>query len=162
MIKTFLSVDIAMMKIAKPPDQLCSLGLGSCVGVAVYDPVAKIGGLIHILLPSIKELGPGHSRTKFADSGISDLVDAIIKAGASKPRLKAKMAGGATMFSVSSNSPIATIGKRNVESCRETLACLGIELVAEDTGGNSGRTIHFDIETGSLRIKAVDKPEKII
>lgn len=162
MMKTCHSVDIAMMRIARPPDQLCSLGLGSCVGVAIYDPIAKIGGLIHILLPSIKELGPGHSRTKFADSGIADLVDEMIKAGASKSRLKAKMAGGATMFALSSNSPIASIGKRNVESCRETLASLGIELVAQDTGGNSGRTIYFDVETGNLRIKTVEKPEKII
>lgn len=162
MMKTCHSVDIAMMKIAKPPDRLYSLGLGSCVGVAIYDPLAKIGGLIHILLPSIKELGPGHSRTKFADSGISDLVDALLKAGASKSRLKAKIAGGATMFAIRSNSPLSAIGKRNVESCRETLAFLGIELIAQDTGGNTGRTIYFDIETGNLKIKAVDKPEKVI
>ncbi len=157
------SVDIAMMKVARPPDQLYSLGLGSCVGVAIYDPAAKIGGLIHILLPSIKEIeGGGHSRTKFADSGIYDLVDTLIKSGASRARLKAKMAGGAAMFAARNSPSGETIGKRNVQSCRDTLRSLGIDLVAYDVGGNKGRTVYFDVETGALTIKVIDKEDKVI
>ncbi len=157
------SVDIAMMKVARPPDQLYSLGLGSCVGVAIYDPAAKIGGLLHVLLPSIKEIeGAGHSRTKFADSGINDMVDTLLKSGASKIRLRAKIAGGAAMFAIKSSAPGETIGKRNVQSCRDTLRSLGIDLVAYDVGGNKGRTVYFDVGTGALTIKVIDREDKVI
>lgn len=157
------AVDIAMMKVARAPDRLYSLGLGSCVGVAIYDPAVKIGGLIHILLPSAQGFENGnHARTKFADSGITDLVEAMVKEGASKLRMKAKMAGGASMFAAKAASGIHEVGKRNIQSSRETLKKLGIELVAQDTGGNKGRTIIFDIETGQLTIKTVDRAVKVI
>lgn len=157
------AVDIAMMKVARAPEQLYSLGLGSCIGVAVFDPVVRIGGLIHILLPSMSGFENGnHVRTKFADSGIVDLVDAVIRAGASRVRLKAKMAGGASMFAIRSTSDVHEVGKRNIQSSRETLRSLGIDLIAHDTGGNKGRTIIFDIDTGQLTIKTVDKSIKVI
>ncbi|NMA36823.1 MAG: chemotaxis protein CheD [Papillibacter sp.] len=159
------SVGIAMMKIAEAPDQMYCLGLGSCVGVAVYDPIAKIAGLIHVLLPSIKEFeNAGQLRTKFADTGISDMVSEMLKKGAVKYRLKAKLAGGATMFETkdSAASDLMAIGKRNVQSCKDTLKNLGIELVAHDTGGTKGRTICFDIDTSLLTIKIINKGEKVI
>ncbi len=157
------AVDIAMMKIARAPEQLYSLGLGSCIGVAIYDPAVKIGGLIHILLPSSQGFENGnHVRTKFADSGISDLVDAMVKAGASRARLRAKMAGGASMFAIKNTPSVHEVGRRNIQSSRDTLKMLGIELVAHDTGGNKGRTIIFDIDTGQLTIKTVDKSIKVI
>lgn len=157
------AVDIAMMKVARAPDQLYSLGLGSCIGVAIYDTSVKIGGLIHILLPTFQGFENGnHVRTKFADSGISELVDALVKAGASRARMKAKMAGGASMFMTSGTSSVHEVGKRNIQSSKDTLKRLGIELIAQDTGGNKGRTIYFDIETGQLTIKTVDKTLKVI
>ena len=157
------AVDIAMMKVARAPDQLYSLGLGSCIGVALYDPVAKIGGLIHILLPTVSGFENGnHVRTKFADSGIVELLDAVVRAGASRARLRAKMAGGASMFAVRSTSDVHEVGKRNIQSSRETLRNLGIDLVAHDTGGNKGRTTVFDIDTGQLTIKTVDKVIKVL
>jgi chemotaxis protein CheD len=157
------AVDIAMMKVARAPEQLYSLGLGSCIGVAIYDPAAKIGGLIHILLPSMKGFENGnHVRTKFADSGIADLVDALVRAGASRVRMKAKMAGGASMFTIKATSDVHEVGKRNTQSSRDTLRNLGIELLAHDTGGTKGRTIIFDIDTGQLTIKTVDRTMKVI
>lgn len=157
------AVDIAMMKIARPPEQLYSLGLGSCVGVALYDPAVRIGGLIHILLPTIQGFENGnHVRTKFADSGINDMLEALIRAGASRVRLKAKMAGGAAMFITKNTLEGHEVGKRNIQSCKDTLKKLGIEIVAQDVGGNKGRTIIFDTETGQLTIKTVDKSIKII
>ncbi|NLT13242.1 MAG: chemotaxis protein CheD [Clostridiales bacterium] len=157
------AVDIAMMKVARAPEQLYSLGLGSCIGVAIYDPVVRVGGLIHILLPTRQGFENGnHARTKFADSGITDLVEALVKAGASKTRMKAKMAGGASMFITNGTSSVHEVGKRNIQSSRETLKRLGVELVAYDTGGNKGRTIYFNIETGQLTIKTVDRAVKVI
>jgi chemotaxis protein CheD len=163
MIDNSYAVDIAMMKIARAPYQLYSLGLGSCIGVAIYDPAIKIGGLIHILLPTAQGFENGnHVKTKFADSGIAALVDELVKAGASRARLKAKMAGGASMFVTNGTSSVHEVGKRNIESSKATLKMLGIELVANDTGGNKGRTIIFDIETGQLTIKTVEKTVKVI
>ncbi|MGI5936499.1 MAG: chemotaxis protein CheD [Oscillospiraceae bacterium] len=157
------SVDIAMMKVARAPDILYSLGLGSCVGVAIYDPVTRIGGLIHVLLPSYKEFTQGvHSRTKFADSGIVDLVNAMVEAGAGRYNLKAKIVGGAAMFSTESNQVYNTIGSRNVSMCVETLKKLGIEIVAQDVGGNKGRSIYFDLSTGALSVRTIEKGEKTI
>jgi len=159
------SVGIAMMKVAESPDQLYCLGLGSCVGVAIYDPVTKIAGMIHILLPSMKEFeNTSQLRTKFADTGISDMVGELLKRGAAKNRMKAKMAGGASMFDIKDNSAsdMMAIGRRNVQSCRDTLKSLGIELIAHATGGTRGRTIVFDIETAMLTIKIINKGEKVI
>jgi chemotaxis protein CheD len=157
------AVDIAMMKVARAPEQLYSLGLGSCIGVAIYDPALKIGGLIHILLPTCQGFENGnHAKTKFADSGIAELVDTLVRAGASRARMKAKMAGGASMFVTNSTSSVHEVGKRNIESSRNTLRKLGVELVAHDTGGNKGRTIYFNIETGQLTIKTVDRTVKVI
>jgi chemotaxis protein CheD len=163
MIDKSFAVDIAMMKVARAPDQLYSLGLGSCIGVAIYDPAVKIGGLIHILLPTSQGFENGnHVKTKFADSGITALVEALIKAGASRARMKAKIAGGASMFTTNGTSSVHEVGKRNIESSKETLKSLGIDLVANDTGGNKGRTIVFDIETGQLTIKTVDRTVRVI
>lgn len=157
------AVDIAMMKVAHAPGQLYSLGLGSCVGVAIYDSAAKVGGLIHILLPTCQGFENGnHVRTKFADSGITELVEALVRAGASRMRMRAKMAGGASMFMTNGTSSVHEVGKRNIQSSRDTLKRLGIELVAYDTGGNKGRTIYFDIDTGQLTIKTVDKTVRVI
>ncbi|UOO37340.1 chemotaxis protein CheD [Oscillospiraceae bacterium CM] len=157
------AVDIAMMKIARAPAQLYSLGLGSCIGVAIYDPLTKVGGLIHVLLPFSEGFDLSyHPRTKFADSGIADLVEALIKNGASRSRMKAKMAGGASMFVIKHTSDVHEVGKRNIHSSRETLKRLGIELIAHDTGGNKGRTVIFDLETGQMTIKTVDRAVKVI
>lgn len=157
------SVDIAMMKLARPPDQLMCLGLGSCVGVAVYDLTAGVGGLIHVLLPSIEEFRQaGNSRTKFADSGITDLLQEVLGAGAVRARLKAKIAGGAAMFASENAFPGNTVGKRNVQSTLDTLSRLGINLVAQDTGGTKGRTIIFDVATGKMTVRMIDRSEKII
>ena len=156
-------VNIAEMKVVRSPNQLYSLGLGSCVGVAIYDSVAHIGGLAHILLPSCSEFeGGNHSKTKFADSGIIELVNEMVICGAAKFRLKAKLAGGAAMFAIQNSGAFGSIGDRNVESCQQTLKKLGIQIISQDVGGNKGRTIYFDVETGQLIIKMADEQGKII
>ena len=163
MSENSIPVNIAMMRVARPPVTLHSLGLGSCIGVAIYDPVEKIGGLLHALLPKIGEFtGEAHNRAKFADSGIQDLVELLEAHGARRSRMKAKMAGGAAMFALRPGSRVGDIGKRNVESAVSTLRRLGIPLVAQDTGGNKGRTIIFDVDTGQMTIKMIDRAVKVI
>jgi len=151
-------VGIGDCAIARSPVKIKTSGLGSCVGLTLYDRKEKIGGLLHTMLPNIKEAGIKDNPAKFTDAGIEYLVAEIIKNGGSKKKLEAKLVGGASMFE---NSHM-NIGERNVKSARETLKKLGVEIIAEDTGKNYGRTIIFDTFTGDLLIKTILRGDKVI
>ena len=155
-------VGMADLNICKSPDTITTLGLGSCVGIALRDPVTKIGGLAHIMLPDSKEITSVTHVPKFADTGIEELVKKVTEAGAVRSRLVAKIAGGAQMFAMSTNSSTMKVGERNVIAVKKKLKEMGIRLLAEDTGDSYGRTVVFDPETGNYTIKTVGKPEKII
>lgn len=157
-----VKVGMADLKIASSPDSLTTLGLGSCIGLTLYDPVAKIGGLVHYMLPDSTKLKNNTNIAKFGDTGIKELYRLVLEQGASKRRLVAKIAGGAKMFEVSGLSNVGHVGERNAEAAKEVLKELGIPLVAEDTGLNFGRTVVLDCETGEFVIKAVGKPVKSI
>lgn len=137
------------------PDIITTLGLGSCVGIVIYDPILKVGGMAHIMLPYAVEIRDNINLAKFADTGIPKLVEEIKKLGGIQGRLVAKIAGGAQMFAISQTNDIMRVGYRNVISTKETLEKLGIPLIAEDTGGNVGRTIEFYTETGKLMVKTI-------
>lgn len=157
-----IKVGMADLNICKSPNIITTLGLGSCIGIALYDPVTKIGGLAHIMLPDSTQIRNNSNIAKFADTGIEELVKRVVGAGASKSRLKAKIAGGAKMFEVSKLSDVGNIGERNAIASRLKLKELGIPLVAEETGLNYGRTVELHCETGEFYIKSVGKPLKII
>lgn len=153
-----IKVGIAQMDIVKVPNTIRTSGLGSCVGVVLYDEVKHVAGMIHIMLP---DSALGRSATlniaKFADTGITALIDILALEGVSKFNLKAKIAGGAQMFQFTSNSDSMRIGPRNVEAVKQELKKHGIRLISEDTGGNSGRTIEFDPVTCKLNIRTVNQ-----
>ena len=157
-----IKVGMADLNVCKNPDIITTLGLGSCIGIALYDPVTKIGGLAHIMLPDSTKMRNNSNIAKFADTGIEELSKRVIKEGASKTRLVAKIAGGAKMFEVSGLSDIGNVGLRNAEASKAKLKELGIRLVAEDTGLNYGRTVELHCDTGEYYIKSVGKPIKII
>ncbi len=157
-----IKVGMADLNVCKSPDIITTLGLGSCIGIAVYDPVTKIGGLAHIMLPDSTQIRNNLNKAKFADTGIEELIKRVTASGASKARLKAKIAGGAKMFEVSGLSDVGNIGARNAEASKAKLRELGIPLIAEDTGLNYGRTVELHCETGEFYIKSVGKPLKII
>lgn len=157
-----IKVGMADMKVCKSPDGLTTLGLGSCVGVAIRDPITKVGGLAHVMLPDSTRVKSNINEYKFADTCIDALVNDLVKLGASKTRLVAKIAGGAQMFSFQSKADTIRVGQQNVEASKAKLASLGIKLLAEDTGENYGRTVIFYPENGDLIIKAVGKDEKVI
>lgn len=159
---TMIKVGMADMNICLPPDSITTLGLGSCVGVVIYDPAKKISGMVHVMLPDSTKIKNNENIAKFADTGIDELVRRMIKAGASRTGLVAKIAGGAQMFAFNSNSEMLNVGGRNVEATKAKLSALRIRLLAEDTGLNYGRTIEFYPETGNLLIKSVGKPVKTI
>jgi chemotaxis protein CheD len=157
-----IKVGMADLNICKAPDVITTLGLGSCIGLTFYDPVTKIGGMVHYMLPDSTKVRNNSNIAKFADTGIDELLRQVIAAGANRRRLVAKMAGGARMFEVSGLSSVGNIGQRNAEAAKEKLKELGIRLVAEDTGLNYGRTVELHCDTGDFYIKSVGKPVKII
>ena len=158
-----IKVGMADLNICKNPDIITTLGLGSCIGIALYDPVTKISGLAHIMLPDSTQIRNNSNIAKFADTGIQKLYDDMIKAGANRAKIVAKIAGGAKMFELSNaGTQGINIGEKNAIASREKLKSLGIPLIAEDTGLNFGRTVELYSETGQFLIKAVGKQEKYI
>ena len=157
-----IKVGMADLKVCKSPDGVTTLGLGSCVGIALRDPVTKIGGLAHIMLPDSTVIRNNSNIPKFADTGIDALVKQIVAAGANRGRLVAKIAGGARMFAFSNNSDMTGVGDRNVEAVKRKLQQLRIPILAEDTGKNYGRTVVFYPETGDFVIRSVGKSESVI
>ncbi len=157
-----IKVGIADMNVVLPPDAIMTIGLGSCVGIAIRDKTSKIGGLVHIMLPSSLEVKSNANIAKFADTGIPELVKRLEAKGAVRSRMVAKIAGGARMFAFQSKSELSAVGERNVEATKKVLADLRIPIIAEDTGENYGRTVTFFPETGDYEIKAVGKPLKMI
>ena len=157
-----IKVGMADMNVCEPPNSITTLGLGSCVGIVLYDPNKKISGMVHIMLPDSNKIKNNENLAKFADTGIDELIRRLVSMGALKKSLVAKIAGGAQMFAFSSNNDMLRVGERNVEATREKLASLHIPIIASDTGANYGRTIEFSPETGNLIIKSVGKALKTI
>lgn len=157
-----IKVGMADLKTCSGEDAVTTLGLGSCVGIAIRDPATGVGGLAHIMLPDSTEIRNNQNRPKFADTGIEDLVREIVRKGGNRSRLVAKIAGGAQMFSFGSKSTMIRVGERNVEASKKKLRELRIPLLAEDTGKTYGRTVVFYPKTGDFLIRAVGMPEKVI
>jgi chemotaxis protein CheD len=157
-----IKVGMADLNICVSPNAITTLGLGSCVGIVLFDPVKKIAGMVHIMLPDSTKILNNENKAKFADTGIDLLIRRMMEIGADRRILIAKIAGGAQMFAFSNNSDMMRIGERNVEATKQKLAQLGIGIRAEDTGANYGRTIEFYPENGSLLIKSVGKERKIL
>ena len=157
-----IRVGMADLNICKAPDIITTLGLGSCIGLTFYDPVTKIGGMVHYMLPDSTQMRNNSNIAKFADTGIEELLRRVVGAGANRGRLVSKIAGGAKMFEVSGMSNVGNIGERNAIAAKEKLKELKIRLIAEDTGLNYGRTVELHCETGEFYIKSVGKPLKII
>ncbi|MGA4720232.1 chemotaxis protein CheD [Fictibacillus nanhaiensis] len=158
-----IKVGIADINLVSPPNTIRTTGLGSCVGVILFDQVKKIAGMAHIMLPdSSLSKTPTLNEGKYADTAIKSLYDMLIKSGANRKGLKAKIAGGAQMFKFTSGSEMMRIGPRNVERVKEELSALKIPLLASDVGGSSGRTIEFNPENTLLTIKTVNAGTKVI
>lgn len=157
-----IKVGMADLNICKSPDIITTIGLGSCIGLTFYDPVTKIGGLVHYMLPDSTQMRNNSNIAKFADTGIEELLRRVLRAGANRSRLVAKIAGGAKMFEVSGMSNVSNIGERNAIAAKAKLRELNIRLVAEDTGLNFGRTVELHCDTGEFYIKAIGKSIKII
>lgn len=154
-----LTVGISDLKACRKPDVLVTYALGSCVGICLMDSTTGIGGLSHIMLPDSTAAANGAATPmRFADTAIPMLVRQVTALGASRPRLKAKIAGGAVMFAT--NNDKFNIGERNIKAVKDALRKEGIPIIAEDTGLNYGRTVYFYPETGIMEVKAATQGVK--
>lgn len=154
-----IKVGMADLKVGKSPDSIISYGLGSCVGIALYDPQAKVGGLAHIMLPDSTQARATDNSAKFADTAIPALLDQVVRLGGNPSKITAKMAGGSQMFIFAQATDVMRIGDRNVDAVRQVLKSLSLRIVAEDVGGNYGRTVELLLDSGVFLIKTVNKGE---
>jgi len=125
------------------------------VGIALYDQYKKIGGLAHIMLPDSNQFNTITNEKKFANLAIPILVEKMVKEGANVRNIRAKIAGGASMFNFSDKSMNMDIGKRNGIAVKDTLKKLKIPIISEDVGGNKGRTMIFDTSAFLVKIRTV-------
>jgi chemotaxis protein CheD len=148
-----IKVGIAEYKVTTEPALLTTSGLGSCIGIGIYDTRDTVAGLVHVMLPSAADIDGGNS-AKFADTGVEALIEAMEAAGASTNTMEAKIAGGSDMLDFSENG--SSIGSRNAEKVRETLEAYGVPVVGEDLGGDHGRSVKLEAETGNLIVKSAN------
>ncbi|SFA77233.1 chemotaxis protein CheD [Lentibacillus halodurans] len=162
-LQSIVKVGIADVKTVKAPDKIRTSGLGSCVGVILYDLDKQVAGLAHIMLPNSRLAKQANKNVyKYADTAIDILIEMLHSVGARKYALKAKLAGGAQMFEFESAHDLIRIGPKNVQAVREKLHDYHITPEAMDVGGNCGRTIEFDPAAGTLKVRTIHKGESII
>lgn len=155
-----ISVGIADMKIARQEGVLITYALGSCIGISFYDPMIKLGALLHIMLPERQQNDT--NILKYADSGIQETLRKIYVYGAMRQRLVCKIAGGAKMFEMKGTGGLGNIGERNAATVKRVLMSQGLRISGEDTGANYARTMLIDVSTGQVSIRSAGKPERFL
>ncbi len=155
-----ITVDISDIKVSNNPDViLVTYSLGSCIGLSVYDPEVRVGGMLHYMLPdsSIAKEKARATPAMFADTGIPALFKACYKLGAQKSRMIIKVAGGAQLMD---ESGFFNIGKRNYAALRKMFWRNKVMIADEDIGGMVNRTIRLNIGTGTLNMKVSGQGER--
>lgn len=155
MVGTEIKVGIADLNVVLDPGAIMTIGLGSCIGIALYDKTTKVAGLAHIMLPDSTQFKSNTNPMKFADLAIPMLIEKMEKQGCNKRNIVAKIAGGASMFNFSDKSIISDIGKRNSDAVKKALKEESIRIIAEEIGGNKGRTMILKASDGSVILKVV-------
>lgn len=151
-----ISIGMGEIKLSSDPEEtLCALGLGSCIGVAMYDPGLPLAGMCHIVLPSSGICGDSGSEPgRYADTGIPELLRQMESAGATKSAIGVVVAGGAELFKMSGKqASVLNIGHRNSEAVRAALANLGLTVRAQDVGGNCGRSLSLNVADGIVTVR---------
>ena len=145
-------VGVGQLAVAKHPDYLVTQALGSCVGLSLYDPILKQGGLAHIMLPTPFDTVVNGHEHRFASTAVPMMVKMLSESGSMRRRLEAKIAGGAAMFRA--DTLLAQVGERNVEEAKRQLALLNIPIVAEDTGERHARTVELRLDSGAYVVRS--------
>ncbi len=169
------AVNLGEIKFSKEEDILVCFGLGSCIGVVMYDSYTKIGGMAHVVLPTNMKVEnkiqainyfayTDEAPAKYADSGLWYLLENLLRRGARKPQLRAKIAGGASILAIPifDKDSSTEIGQRNLIAVKEVLKELKIPIVAEDIGGNQGRTMRFYNKDFRVEISTFGAAKKLL
>ena len=141
-----------------PGDVLVSLGLGSCIGLALVDKRAGVAGLAHIVLPETSGNPKPEAMNKFADHAVPALVDGMVERGASRVFMQAALVGGASMFAAAG----LEVGQRNAVAVRELVAERRLNVVAEAVGGSRGRTVKVDVASGTVSVREAGGTEEVL
>jgi chemotaxis protein CheD len=149
-------ISLGELHVTKDPDTLLvCYGIGSCIAFAAFDPMTKIAGMAHFVLPDSKSTSRPKTLERFVDAGIPVMLDQMQAVGAVRSRTIFKIAGGAHMAVAKGFESRLNIGERNIEAARETMKSLGLRLRGEDVGGTHGRTVRLFAGTGALTISTV-------
>jgi chemotaxis protein CheD len=160
---TDVRVKVADYAVRKSGHVIATIGLGSCVAIALYDREARVGGLAHILLPSKSMSRETANPAKFPETIVPVMLDEMRKLGSSSSaRISAKIVGGASMFGQLVSGTGINVGERNVTATREVLAAANIPLLAEDTGLDYGRSVYFYIDDGRVEVRSLKKGDRVI
>lgn len=154
-------VRVADMRTGGAADTLVTLGLGSCVAIILHDPESKVGGLAHIMLPSIT-LARGDNPAKVPETAVPGLIAGMVELGADTRRITARLVGGAGLFSQLTAPGTIQMGERNLVSVRKVLANHGVPITGERVGGNAGRSVWFRIDNGKIVVRTVAQGEDVL
>lgn len=141
---------------------LSTIGLGSCVAIVLYDEVAHVGGLAHVLLPNEAMSRDRSNPAKFPATAIPLVLADMQQLGASTSRITAKIVGGASMFGNLVPPSGINIGERNVVAVRDVLASVRVPIVAEDTGSDYGRSVYLFVATGRVEVRSLRKGSRVL
>jgi chemotaxis protein CheD len=153
---------MAEIEIVRASGTLACLGLGSCIGLCLFDPQTKVAGMAHIMLPAAHVNKPVDKLGKFADTGVGELMRQMERAGARHSRLVAAYVGGAQVFSFGTSERRLDIGLRNADAVSAHLKAQNIRVLGTDVGGNAGRTVSFAVPSGEIRVRTVAQGEKVL
>jgi len=154
-------VKVADFAVSKGEGVISTIGLGSCVAIAIYDKQTRVGGMAHVLLPSEGLSRDKDNRAKFPGTAVPLLLEEMKKLGARGP-FTAKIVGGSSMFGALLPSGGINMGERNVLSSRQALSEAGIPLAAQDVGGDYGRSVYFHLDDGRLLVRSLKSGDRAL
>lgn len=155
-----IEVDMAGMEISQAPDRLITRALGSCLGITLYEPNKRIGGMAHPMLPDIEKARIKSNPSRFVNSAIKRIVEELEKRGCIRNQLVAKIFGGAHMFGFITSDSILNVGQKNIEMAQTVLKEFEIKIIAQEVGGSFGRTIEMALDSGKVLVRTVSWGEK--
>lgn len=160
MDKEIIEVGMGRMHISCAPNVLVTRGLGSCLGITLYDRVKKIGAMAHAMLPDISRAVSNTNPSRFVNSSIEKMLQDLKDQGCNRLHFEAKLFGGARMFGFITQDSSLNLGEKNMNMAKDILSKNEIPVLAMEVGGNFGRTIELDLENGKVLIKTVSFGEK--
>jgi chemotaxis protein CheD len=156
-------VKVADYAVRRGSDLIATIGLGSCVAIALYDRDTRTGGLAHILLPSMAMSRETSNTAKFPETIVPIMLAEMRALGmASNARVSAKIAGGASMFGQLVNGTGINVGERNIAATKEALTAAGVTIVGEDTGLDYGRSVYFHLADGRMEVRSLKKGDRVL